>query len=93
MWIDARSINQDSAEKKNQQVALMSNIYAAAMLVVIWLGPSKNESDVLMDIFSAGHVKDLYWLPHGRPLSSFLRRDWFQRAWVVHELTLALLWA
>jgi hypothetical protein len=82
-------INQDSAEEKDHQVAMMGTIYAAAMLVVIWLGPSKECSDVLMVIFSAGRVKNRHWFSYRISLESFLRRDWFRRVWVVQELTVA----
>jgi hypothetical protein len=67
----------------------MGTIYAAAMLVIIWLGPSKECSDVLMDIFCAGRVKNRHWFAYRQSLESFLRRDWFRWVWVVQELTLA----
>jgi hypothetical protein len=39
LWIDAICIDQSSNAEKNQQVPLMRNIYEAASLVLIWLGP------------------------------------------------------
>lgn len=39
LWIDAICIDQSNDAEKNQQVPLMKNIYEAASLVLIWLGP------------------------------------------------------
>ncbi|KAK5624981.1 hypothetical protein RRF57_000697 [Xylaria bambusicola] len=39
IWADALCINQEDAEEKGHQVALMKDIYAYAGEVAIWLGP------------------------------------------------------
>jgi hypothetical protein len=44
MWIDAISINQDDIPEKNNQVALMSEIFHKAERVLIWLGNISAES-------------------------------------------------
>ena len=38
MWIDSISINQNDTTERNNQVAMMSDIYSTAMSVVVWLG-------------------------------------------------------
>ncbi|OQN97561.1 hypothetical protein B0A48_16715 [Cryoendolithus antarcticus] len=38
IWIDAICINQDDAEERSQQVALMGKIYSSALSVWAWLG-------------------------------------------------------
>ncbi|KAI3343432.1 heterokaryon incompatibility protein-domain-containing protein [Ustulina deusta] len=54
VWVDALCINQQNRDERSQQVQLMTEIYAKAKLVAIWLGPSKNDSqlatDLLLDI-------------------------------------------
>lgn len=39
VWADAICINQDSADEKNHQVTLMTDIYSQADVVLCWLGP------------------------------------------------------
>lgn len=38
LWIDAICINQYLNEEKNQQVAIMSEVYTKAARVIVWLG-------------------------------------------------------
>ncbi|PCD34539.1 hypothetical protein FGRA07_08857 [Fusarium graminearum] len=38
LWIDAICINQTNEQERNQQVAIMGDIYRAAQRVVMWLG-------------------------------------------------------
>lgn len=49
VWIDAVCINQKDNEEKSHQVQQMQRIYEEAQLVLIWLGPARDESDVAMD--------------------------------------------
>lgn len=37
LWIDALCIDQDNANEKNHQVALMSRIYSEATMAIVWL--------------------------------------------------------
>ncbi len=48
MWIDALCINQSDDDEKSWQVALMGRIFKWATLVVAWLGPEEDHSDVAM---------------------------------------------
>ncbi|KAK3177368.1 hypothetical protein K4F52_009837 [Lecanicillium sp. MT-2017a] len=49
IWIDLLCINQQDEAEKAEQVAMMGDIYAQAAQVTIWLGPSMNDSDILID--------------------------------------------
>lgn len=48
LWVDAICINQGSINEKNEQVGLMQDIYQLAVTVLVWLGPSTNDSDLAM---------------------------------------------
>ncbi|KAK1476755.1 heterokaryon incompatibility protein [Colletotrichum tamarilloi] len=45
IWVDSLCINQDDEEERNAQVALMPQIYAAAIGVLAYLGPAADDSD------------------------------------------------
>jgi len=51
VWIDALCINQASPVEKQHQVPLMDQIYSRAISVLIWLGPSANDSGRALDLF------------------------------------------
>lgn len=38
-WIDSLCINQQDIAERNEQVAIMADIYSKASLVIVWLGP------------------------------------------------------
>ena len=44
IWVDALCINQDDIVERSQQVSRMRYIYQHADRVVVWLGPSSNDS-------------------------------------------------
>ena len=44
LWIDAICIDQQNIMERGQQVSLMSDIYARAERVVVWLGPASDGS-------------------------------------------------
>jgi ankyrin repeat protein len=48
LWIDAICINQDNIKERGHQVRQMADIYKKAEGVVIWLGNSTDEIDLLM---------------------------------------------
>jgi hypothetical protein len=49
IWIDAVCINQQDDEEKGRQVAMMDQIYKTATVVIVWLGPSEDYSDLVAD--------------------------------------------
>ena len=61
-WIDQICINQNDQEEKSWQVRQMSDIYSEARDVIVWLGPSFEGSDALMDratFDAAGSASDI----------------------------------
>ncbi|KAI9857986.1 MAG: hypothetical protein M1813_007956 [Trichoglossum hirsutum] len=94
LWIDVICINQDDVQEKSVQVALMVDIYARAEVVNVWLGPSKQESPMGMEVlnyFAQSTVNDRApWdcMPRGAffaGLEYVLNQPWFSRIWVVQE--------
>ena len=55
IWIDAICISQSSDNERNHQVAKMKRIYEQATEVVVWLGPSYEDSDLAIKL-----AKELY---------------------------------
>lgn len=56
LWIDALCINQEDLKEKSKQVLSMTNIYASAQHVWIWLGarePTKGAQQILDDFIPA----------------------------------------
>ena len=49
LWVDAVSIKQDDVVEKAQQVAHMGQIFSGAHRVVVWLGSSAHDSDMVFD--------------------------------------------
>ncbi|EGY19013.1 hypothetical protein VD0002_g1954 [Verticillium dahliae] len=49
IWIDQICINQTDAIEKTTQVQIMEKIYSKADQVIVWLGPSADGSDEMMD--------------------------------------------
>ncbi|MCJ1244865.1 hypothetical protein MMC30_002066 [Trapelia coarctata] len=46
IWIDAICIIQQDSAERNAQILVMSEIYAHAFAVFVWLGPSDTASDI-----------------------------------------------
>ncbi|KAH6672252.1 heterokaryon incompatibility protein-domain-containing protein [Halenospora varia] len=93
LWVDALCINQSDMKERNEQVAMMGEIYINAKPVVIWLGEASWDSD---EAFS--YISEVAW---GRDLTrfqsamlvsffyDFCQREWFTRLWTMQELVLA----
>lgn len=101
VWIDAICINQSIGRERNHQVAKMKTIYEKATEVIVWLGPSYQDSDLAIQL-----VRELYqhrnstrWITKrfSKPdirekllsLWNVLSRDYWGRIWIVQELTVA----
>lgn len=52
VWIDAVCINQGDVEEKSVQVPRMCSLYDHANVVIAWLGPSVDKSDLAMQWIS-----------------------------------------
>jgi hypothetical protein len=49
LWIDAICVNQKDVDEMAGQIPLMSEVYSRAARVLVWLGKSADDSDVVMD--------------------------------------------
>jgi hypothetical protein len=100
LWVDAVCINQGDLDERNEQVAMMRDIYASATQVTIWLGEADDDSDATFDALSmiTGHKP---WPQEKSQCSNirrhcgnfffFLdnRRSWLSRVWILQELAMA----
>lgn len=49
LWVDQICINQADFGERNHQVGQMAELYSSAQRVIVWLGPSEDGSDDLLD--------------------------------------------
>ncbi|KAH0429967.1 hypothetical protein CcaCcLH18_08112 [Colletotrichum camelliae] len=67
LWVDALCINQEDAFERTHQVAKMSVIYQKAWAVVIWLGKTTRDIELLLE---ATQALDKKMRQHPRPSSN-----------------------
>ncbi|KAK4505980.1 hypothetical protein PRZ48_003945 [Zasmidium cellare] len=92
-WIDALCIDQSDLKERSHQVSLMAKIYQGAELVVSWLGPPFDASDVALDHLTM-FTASLSSSPKSRDeevdaILQLCRRNYWSRLWVLQELVLA----
>lgn len=88
LWIDAICINQRSNSEKNHQVPLMSQIYAAASQVLIYIGRDpRPEHPEQFFAFWRGNGIGLHVSQHD--ISKFLSFPWWSRVWILQEVAVA----
>lgn len=76
LWIDQLCINQEDSVERSQQVTMMGDIYSFARQVLVWLGPSDDETGtvwtLLQKVSELQHFEahEVYGLAHKkqRPL-------------------------
>jgi len=51
-WVDAVCINQEDAEERNLQVAMMGRIYSSAIRTIIWLGERDKDADKILELWN-----------------------------------------
>ena len=88
LWVDAVCIDQSNLVEKAQQVGLMTDIYSSSSVVLVWLGPPTEDSDIAMK--SIADFNRDYWqtLPFQIHFIDVLGRPWFTRIWTVQEFAL-----
>ncbi|KAB8223188.1 heterokaryon incompatibility protein-domain-containing protein [Aspergillus novoparasiticus] len=98
LWIDALCINQADDEEKSRQIPFMRQIYARANGVVVWLGvEGEGSSQAYGCIQFAAAQSTTSWVGIQMSLSkqqqdacmALLRREWFERIWVLQEVGMA----
>lgn len=98
IWVDAVCIDQDDVEERNQQILYMARIYKQAKQVVVWLGVTSDENDLvpisankenwIIDTRSATYSSKRSRQLPGSWLQHF-NRPWFLRVWVIQEIVFA----
>lgn len=95
LWIDAICIHQEDVLERSHQVGLMGQIYAAAKMVLVWLGTDDDEEDVAqaVHLLSAQHVsvgEMADWTQsQWKVMQSLFSNEYWSRLWIVQEFTLA----
>ncbi|PQE32955.1 hypothetical protein CJF32_00001424 [Rutstroemia sp. NJR-2017a WRK4] len=104
IWVDALCINQEDFDERNAQVALMSQIYAKADEVVVWLGKAERDywgAMVLLEdlgnLQTTGKELSKMIIDHATvrhakfwtELSQLCHRPYWQRLWIIQEVVLA----
>jgi hypothetical protein len=94
LWIDALSIDQSNPQEKLDQVGILSSIFRNAERMIIWLGPSYVNSDLIL-AFASLHPDSTPRPPEDPiplvgPIWSALlglcERPYWSRLWVYQEL-------
>ncbi len=92
LWVDALCINQKDNNEKNEQIRLMSMIYASASKLTVWLGPASEDSHVtiqnLLRLGTAGSpYHKLSVLPRDvlKAIHNLFERSWWTRVWIIQE--------
>lgn len=96
-WIDAICINQDDVSEKNMQIKKMAMIYNRADSVSVWLGREDKDSHRAIDFIKKllelndfdPLIRDPGTPPDWAALLNLMRREWFNRRWIVQEIALA----
>jgi hypothetical protein len=82
LWVDALCINQEDIEERNSQIQLMSCVYGAASQVIIWLGPTADGSEVLLDALRTKDIPDTQAAVFGYCMFKLMSRPWWLRVWM-----------
>ncbi|KAH8651583.1 heterokaryon incompatibility protein-domain-containing protein [Tricladium varicosporioides] len=104
IWIDSICIDQKSEKERDQQVALMGDIYKQASDVIVWLGKEDESSRKALQC-----IEDIALMPISEerraralkivmgidikkesddPIGPLFTRSWFSRMWTIQEATL-----
>ncbi|KAH7228464.1 heterokaryon incompatibility protein-domain-containing protein [Fusarium redolens] len=99
-WVDQVCINQQDNAEKSDQVQQMKSIYSEARLVIAWLGPAADDSDMLLKHIEK--IGEAIWADdHGsilaahsnkeglqaisRAFRSLCEREYWKRLWIIQE--------
>jgi hypothetical protein len=97
-WIDSICINQQNLKEKSRQVQLMGQIYRRAKLVLVSLGPTLRDPDLLGETIKDGDTTYAAFAGHERSqtarlaesYATFIYARYWTRIWVIQEVTLAV---
>lgn len=86
LWVDQLCIDQNNEKEKEDQIKLMSQIYAGANRAIVWLGAAKDDSDCAMEeLRTIGRERSTRSKEEhvvSDRVSRLLERPWFHRIWV-----------
>ncbi|KAH8650126.1 heterokaryon incompatibility protein-domain-containing protein [Xylariales sp. PMI_506] len=98
VWADALCIDQQNRDERSSQVQMMTEIYAKATSVAIWLGPAENKSHLAAEFLKEIAVRardpeqiqamisqDRY-IEQIEAVACLFQRDYWSRLWVVQEV-------
>jgi hypothetical protein len=100
LWVDAVCINQQDVVERNEQVAMMRDIYASATAVTIWLGEADKNSDSTFDALPI-LIGSRKWPDDVSQRVNILQhcgnfffgladcRSWLSRVWILQELAMS----
>jgi hypothetical protein len=98
LWTDAICINQANTSERSSQVAMMAQVYETEGAVLVWLGPSSDDSHLAVGLLTEIRSKkfaDDYILESVRSRNNFLRwkalftlcrREYWNRIWTAQEI-------
>lgn len=98
LWTDAICINQASMAERSSQVAMMAQVYETAGAVLVWLGPSYEDSHLAVDLLTEMRLNkfdDTYMVesvrnrdnfPRWKALFALCRREYWNRIWTAQEI-------
>ncbi|KAH8197453.1 hypothetical protein TruAng_008384 [Truncatella angustata] len=100
IWVDAICIDQENIPEKGAQINQMREIYTQASDVIIWLGDQLADASLAFETLR--HISELgkynaqeatsrtVGTAEGwQAVENLFRREWFERIWVVQEVSLA----
>jgi hypothetical protein len=104
VWVDQICINQQDDAEKSDQVQQMRDIYSEAEMVIAWLGPAANGSDMLLKHIQ--RIGEAVWADNeesviaahrnqegleliGRAFRYLCEREYWQRMWIIQEFTVS----
>jgi hypothetical protein len=91
-WVDAICVNQRNVRERNQQVALMEQIYPKAASVIVWLNPQSTAVDEALILLAGMYKKGIAPEDYEQvkeALQELCYLEYWSRAWIVQEYTLA----
>ncbi|KAK3710207.1 hypothetical protein LTR37_010428 [Vermiconidia calcicola] len=97
LWVDAICIHQSNIPEKNAQVRKMAMVYNRAKNVCVWLGNGDGDSrraiDFIGKLLRLDDFDPLTQDPgtesEWAALNNLMQRPWFNRRWIVQEISLA----
>jgi hypothetical protein len=89
IYVDQICIDQSNIQERNSQVRLMSDIYTGSSLVLVWLGNDPKMVRAARRFEDEMENADEITRPDNSFLEVLLSNPYFNRVWIVQEVSLA----